>query len=249
MGARESRPRLSQVAPVHSQDGEPEAQEPSKPQWTLPALALPAEQRTSLPPLRRTEATLSTLSGNLPCVQSNDPSIIRSYPPKRLQRLQPLAFPIGHTNTVTTNAMVRDHSGGVTQRYSTPRGEEPHGGISQTQEGFLAAQGALHQQTYRHRRAHHRQARGHRRTLKTVYTPNVGDPGREGGRLVRRPTERDIFGGECRGGECVDVSLHLLLQPSPLPPLGYRDATPPPGITWSRRDTEKKTDEQHDKHN
>ncbi|CAL8272692.1 unnamed protein product [Merluccius merluccius] len=65
MGARESRPRLSQVAPVHSQDGEPEAQEPgeSKPQWTLPALALPAEQRTSLPPLRRTEATLSTLSG------------------------------------------------------------------------------------------------------------------------------------------------------------------------------------------
>ncbi|KAJ3613535.1 hypothetical protein NHX12_019782 [Muraenolepis orangiensis] len=208
MGSRESRPRPRQVGPVHGkQDQESEEQkklgEP-KPQWTLPALPVPAEQKKTslLPPLKQTsEASPSTLAGNLPIALSNDPSTAQPRPPRRPQ--------------------LRDRRGGGSRQYSTPR----EGGISQTQEGFLWAQGALQQQTYKHRRAQRRQAREHWRTQKkTVYTSNVGDPSREGGRLVRRPTERDIFWDEDRGGEGVDVHL---LPPSPLPPLGKRHATRP----------------------
>ncbi|CAL8295533.1 unnamed protein product [Arctogadus glacialis] len=225
MGSWESRPRSSQVVPVHSQDQDSEAQTPGDPgpRWTLPALPVPAGQRTRLPPLKRAETTPSTPSGNHKSVESNNRSIIRSHPPKRLQILQPLVFPIGHTNTGTANAMLSGGRSGGIPRYSTPREEEHHGAISQTQEGFLRAQGALRQQAYQHRRAHHRQAREHRRSQKSAH-PSNGGPSREGGRLVRRPAERDVFWGEYSGGEGLDTR-ELLLQPSPLPPLGKRDET------------------------
>ncbi|CAL8286617.1 unnamed protein product [Lota lota] len=202
MGSRESRPGASQVVPVHSQDQDSEAQKPGEPQpqWTLPPLPMPAErraagQRARPPPQKRAETSLSTLSGNLKSVESNDRSILHSRPPKRPQ-------------------VSGGRSGGI-QRYSTPREEEHYGAISHTQEGFLRAQGALRQQAYQHRRAHHQRARGHRRTPKTVYQSEIpvssnGDPSREGGRLVRRPTERDIFWGEYRGGEAQGSDLSSL---------------------------------------
>ena len=75
MGSWESRPRLSQVVPVHSQDQDSEAQTPGDPgpRWTLPALPVPAGQRTRLPPLKRVETTPSTPSG-----QSRSPLSITS---------------------------------------------------------------------------------------------------------------------------------------------------------------------------
>ncbi|KAK9533626.1 hypothetical protein VZT92_008732 [Zoarces viviparus] len=63
------------------------------------------------------------------------------------------------------------------------------------QGGFLEAQTALTQQANRHRRAHLRHAREQRRH-KAVYSVNEGF---QRLKLVRRPTERDIFWDETTG--------------------------------------------------
>ncbi|KAG7275421.1 hypothetical protein CRUP_033154 [Coryphaenoides rupestris] len=212
MGSRESRPRWSQVAPVHNQDHQESGDRKpgeSTPQWRLPALAVQAEQRTVgqrtesllLPPLKQPKAAQSTLSGHLPFVQSDNPSIILSYPPKRPQ--------------------AGGRRGGATQQYSAPREQEGHDTNRQTQEGFLGAQGALQQQAYQRRRARHRQAREHRRTQRTVCTSN-GHRSKEGGPLVRRPTERDVFWGEYDGGggERLWMSCYSQAPPNPLPAPG-----------------------------
>nr|XP_046269398.1 uncharacterized protein LOC124072217 [Scatophagus argus] len=228
MGSTSSRPRLRRVAPCNSL--QEEGAQP-KPQWTLPALPVTVEQpsgslghrKTTLPPLKQ-EITLSTLSepcfaGSLPPKQSNNSSIIHSHPPRRPQALQPLALQIGHTTTANQIVMARGVStprdGGVHQCSTT--GQAGHCGTGRMiQGGFLEAQTALSQQAHRHRRAHLRQVR-ERRRLKVVYT--VNDPTTEGIqrlKLVRRPTERDIFWDDATG-ESLDPSC--LLDPEPQPHL------------------------------
>ncbi|XP_033966806.1 uncharacterized protein [Pseudochaenichthys georgianus] len=187
MGSTGSRPKLFKVAPCNSlQEGaQPE------PQWTVPALPVSVEQpsgslahkKKTLPPLRQ-EITLSTLSGNIPSKQSNNSSIIHSHPPRRMQGRDcrdggvPLSSTIGQTGSCGTSRMI--------------------------QGGFLEAQTALTQQAHRQRRAHHRQAREQRRH-KVVYSvngPQVEGPNKEGIqrlKLVRSPTERDIFWDETTG--------------------------------------------------
>ncbi|XP_044021762.1 uncharacterized protein LOC122861436 [Siniperca chuatsi] len=224
MGSTGSRPRQRKVAPSSLQE---EGAQP-KPQWTLPALPVAVEQqsgfqrKTILPPLKQ-EITLSTLSepcfaGNLPLKQSNNSSIIHSHPPRRSQALQPLALQIGHTSTANQIAMSRDCRDGGVHRFSTT-GQAGHSGTSRMiQGGFLEAQTALTQQTHQHRRAHLRQAREQRRH-KVVYKINVGGPNTEGIqrlKLVRRPTERDIFWDETTG-ESLDPSC--ILDPISLPHL------------------------------
>ncbi|KAI4803828.1 hypothetical protein KUCAC02_025476 [Chaenocephalus aceratus] len=206
MGSTGSRPKLFKVAPCNSlQEGaQPE------PQWTVPALPVSVEQpsgslaqkKKTLPPLRQ-EITLSTLSGNIPSKQSNNSSIIHSHPPRRMQTLQPLALQIGHTRIATQIAMGRDcRDGGVP--LSSTIGQTGSCGTSRMiQGGFLEAQTALTQQAHRQRRAHHRQARKQRRhKVVSVNGPQVEGPNTEGIqrlKLVRSPTERDIFWDETTG--------------------------------------------------
>ncbi|XP_070698400.1 uncharacterized protein [Pempheris klunzingeri] len=222
MGTTGSRPRVRKVAPCNSlqEDG---AQ--PKPQWTLPALPVSVEQpsgclgqrKTILPPLKQ-ELSLSTLSepcfaGNLSPKQSNNSSIIHSHPPRRPQALQPLALQISHTSTANQIAMGRDCRDGVFQRFSTA-GQTAHCGTGRMiQGGSLEAQTALAQQAHRHRRALHQQAREQRRH-KVVYVVNGPHTERiQRVKLVRRPTERDIFWDETRG-ESLDPSC--LLDPKAL---------------------------------
>ncbi|XP_038585552.1 uncharacterized protein LOC119910829 [Micropterus salmoides] len=215
MGSTGSRRRLRTVAPCNSL--QQEGAKP-KPQWTLPALQVAVEKqsgsqrKTTLPPLKQ-EITLSTLSepsfaGNILPKHSNNSSIIHSHPPRRPQALQPLALQIGHTSTANQIAMGRDCRDGGAHRFSTT-GQTGHSGTSRMiQGGFLEAQTALTQQALRHRRAHLRHAREQRRH-KVVYT--VNGPNREGIqrlKLVRRPTERDIFWDETTG-ESLDPSCLL----------------------------------------
>ncbi|KAM7402996.1 hypothetical protein PAMA_003767 [Pampus argenteus] len=78
------------------------------------------------------------------------------------------------------------------------------------QGGFLEAQTALAQQAHRYRQAHLRQARQQRRH-KVIYTYDAGGPNKEGIqrlKLVRRPTERDIFWDEITG-ERLDLGCLL----------------------------------------
>ncbi|XP_074517749.1 uncharacterized protein LOC141783992 [Sebastes fasciatus] len=225
MGSTGSRPRLHKVAPCKSLQEEGTQPEP---QWSLPALPVTVEQpsaslgkkKTILPPLRQ-EITLSKLSepcfaGILPQKQSNNSSIIHSHPPRRPQAMHPLVLQIGHTSTANQIAMGRDCRDGDVHLFSTI-GQTGHSGTGRMiQGGFLEAQTALAQQAHQHRRAHLRQAREQRRH-KVVYSVNVG--GTEGIqklKLVRRPTERDIFWDETTG-ESLDPSC--LLDPKSLPHL------------------------------
>ncbi|GLD62421.1 uncharacterized protein AKAME5_001414600 [Lates japonicus] len=141
---------------------------------------------------------------------------------RRPQALQPLALQIGHTGTANQIAMGRDCRDGDVHQFSTT-GQTGHSGTSRMiQGGFLEAQTALTQQAHRHRRAHLRQAREQRRH-KVVYTVNVGGPNTEGVqrlKLVRRPTERDIFWDESTG-ERLDPSC--LLEPESQPLLHQPD--------------------------
>ncbi|AWP16555.1 Hypothetical protein SMAX5B_000445 [Scophthalmus maximus] len=112
--------------------------------------------------------------------------------------------------------------GGVHQFFTT--GQTGHSGTSRMiQGGFLEAQTALTQQAHRHRQAHLRRAREQRRR-KIVYTANVGAPNTEGIqrlKLVRRPTERNIFLDETTG-ESLDPSC--ILDAKALPPLHQHNA-------------------------
>ncbi|XP_044230611.1 uncharacterized protein LOC122998076 [Thunnus albacares] len=228
MGSTGSRPRLHKVSPCKSppKEGKQRVSQ-SKPQWTLPTLPITLEQpsgslgqrKTTLPPLKQ-EISLSTLSescfaGNLPPKQSNNSSIIHSHPPRRPQALQPLALQIGHTGTASQIAMGRDCRDGGVRQFSTI-GQTGHSGTGRMiQGGFLEAQTALAQQAHRYRQAHLRQAREQRRH-KVVYTFDAGGPNKEGIqrlKLVRRPTERDIFWDETTG-ERLDLSC--LLEPKSL---------------------------------
>ncbi|KAM6968497.1 uncharacterized protein LKV04_017361 isoform 1-T2 [Tautogolabrus adspersus] len=86
-----------------------------------------------------------------------------------------------------------------------------------TQAGFLEAQTALTQQDHQQQRAQLRQARELRRR-KVVYTVNVGNTGKSQRlKLVRRPTERDIFWDETTGDR-LDPSCFL--DQNSLPHLG-----------------------------
>ncbi|XP_036927771.1 uncharacterized protein LOC119004709 [Acanthopagrus latus] len=227
MGSTGSRTGQRKVAPCNSL--QEEGTHP-KPQWTLPALPVTVEQlsgslrqrKTTLPPLKQ-EIALSTLSEpcfaeGIPPKQSNNSSIIHSHPPRRPQALQPLALQIGHTGTANQIVMGRDCRGGDVHRFSTTGQTGCSGTGRMIQGGFLEAQTALTQQAHRHRRAHLRQAREQRRH-KVVYTVNVGGPNTEGiqrQKLVRRPTERDIFWDDTTG-ESLDPSC--LLDPKSLPHL------------------------------
>ncbi|XP_049917502.1 uncharacterized protein LOC126400660 [Epinephelus moara] len=238
MGSTGSRPRLRKVAPCNSLQEEGAQPEP---QWTLPALPVTMEQpsgsvgrkKTILPPLRQ-EITLSSLSGNLPPKQSNNPSIIHSHPPRRPQALQPLALQIGHTSTANHIAMGRDCRDGGVHLFSTIDRTGHSGTGRMIQGGFLEAQTALTKQAHRHRRAHLRQAREQRRH-KVVYTVNGGGTNTEGMqrlKLVRRPTERDIFWDETTG-ESLDPSC--LLDPISLPRL-CEERQPNKQLLWGRED-------------
>ncbi|XP_034530460.1 uncharacterized protein LOC117805940 [Notolabrus celidotus] len=225
MGSTSSRPRLHKVAPCNSQQEEGDQ---LRPQWTLPALPVSAEQssgslgqkKTTLPPLKQ-EITLSTLSepcftGNIPPKQSNHSSIIHSHPPRRPQALQPLAVQIGTPSTANQFSMGRGCRDGGVQQFSTTGPAGISGTSRMTQAGFLEAQMALTQQDHRLRRGHLRQARELRRH-KVVYTANVGNPDEiQRLKLVRRTTERDIFYDEATG-ERLDPSC--LLDPEYLPQL------------------------------
>ncbi|XP_051252178.1 uncharacterized protein LOC127361525 [Dicentrarchus labrax] len=134
------------------------------------------------------------------------------------QALQPLALQIGHTSTATQIAMGKDCRDGAVQRFSTA-GRTGHSGTSRMiQRGFLEAQTSLTQQAHQRRRAHLRQTREQRRH-KVVYAVNVGGANTEGiqrVKLIRRPTERDIFWDETTG-ESLDPSC--LLDQKSLPHL------------------------------
>ncbi|XP_035529596.1 uncharacterized protein LOC118336935 [Morone saxatilis] len=227
MGSTGSRPKVRKVAPCNSLQEEGTQPEP---QWTLPALPVTGERlsgslgqrKITLPPLKQ-EITLSTLSepcfaGSLPPKQSNNSSIIHSHPPRRPQALQPLALQIGHTSTASQIAMGKDCRDGAVQLFSTA-GQTGHSGTGRIiQGGFLEAQTSLTQQAHRRRRAHLRQTREQRRH-KVVYTVNVGGANTEGiqrVKLMRRPTERDIFWDETTG-ESLDPSC--LLDQKSLPHL------------------------------
>ncbi|XP_035796614.2 uncharacterized protein LOC118469137 [Amphiprion ocellaris] len=221
MGSIDSRPRLRKVAPCNSLQ---ENGDESKPQWTLPALPLTTEQpsgplgrrKTTLPPLKQ-EITLSSLSeprsaGTFPSKQSDNSSIIHSHPPRRPQALQPLALQIGHTRTANQIAMGRNcRDGDVHQFFTTGQ----TGTSRMIQGGFLEAQISLTQQTHQHRQTHLRQARDKRRH-KAVYTATVRSPNAEGIqrlKLVRRPTEKDIFWDETTGQR---LDPNCLLKPESL---------------------------------
>ncbi|XP_065822228.1 uncharacterized protein [Labrus bergylta] len=222
MGSTGSRPRLHKVAPCSLQE---EGDKP-KPQWTLPALPVSVEQpseslghtKRTLPPLKQ-EISLSTLSepriaGNFPPKQSNHSSIIHSHPPRRPQALQPLDVQIGQPSNANQIAMGRGCRDGGVQQFSITRRNGPG---RMTQAGFLEAQTALTQQDQQQQRAQLRQARELRRR-KVVYTVKVGNTGKsQGPKLVRRPTERDIFWDETTGDR---LDLSCFLDQKSLPHLG-----------------------------
>ncbi|KAM3595122.1 uncharacterized protein V6R79_018358 [Siganus canaliculatus] len=136
-------------------------------------------------------------AGHIPSMQSSSSSIIHAHPPRRPQALQPLVHQIGSTSTASQTFMGRDRKDGVVPRFST---------IAQTGQSGTGRM----TQAHRHRRAHLRQAREQRRH-KVVYTSHVTDPNNKGLqrlKLVKRPTERNIFFDETTG-EILDPTCLL----------------------------------------
>ncbi|XP_026185862.1 uncharacterized protein LOC113144157 isoform X2 [Mastacembelus armatus] len=220
MGSTGSRIRLRKVTPCNSPKEEGGQLEQ---RWTLPALPVTREQtsgslgqRTNLPPLKQ-EMTLSTLSepyfaGSLLQKQS----IIHSHPPRRPQALQPMALQIGHTSTASQIAMCKDSRDGGVHHFSATSRTGHAGTGRMIQGGFLEAQTALAQQALRYRHLQIRQAKLHRKH-KVIYSINVRGNNTDRiqrVKLVKRPTERDIFWDETTG-ESLDPSC--LLEPESLP--------------------------------
>ncbi|XP_052001927.1 uncharacterized protein LOC127657252 [Xyrauchen texanus] len=239
MGNSNSRPKICQVAPSHSQAVENEPSMLPTSQWMITAVQgtgmqekgiLGQGKTNHLPPLTGRQEVPHIVhleQGTQSVCDITGHSIIKSHPPQPAKGWQPMAPAIEfdlnpskhpcmkHKNAESEGMEWKD---GPVHRYSTPS-LGGHCGTSKTQQGhmkgLLLAQTMLSHQATKKRQAQQKCFRQRRWKQKKVYNSEVEGDNMERMqrvRIVSRPTQRNIFWDESEG-QILDVKE--LLQPSP----------------------------------